>query len=201
MEAEQVTVEVVTAEAVVATVDEVGELATEPAAVREGSQKQRRAVTPFEGETLPGGKELSFSPAPLKTISNPTQCLSVGPGPWTQSVTVPQQGKFIAGELTRHLNAWRHVTDDYISLQAIVGVKIPLLGKSPLRRASKAELDERRVDPVKVVSTQAGLVSLINSLQELLELKAVQEMQEEDEVFLSRVFTVPKARSMAEGSS
>ena len=36
------------------------------------------------------------------------------------------------------------------------------------------------------------LVSLINSLQELLELKAVQEMQEDDEVFLSRVFTVPK---------
>ena len=112
-------------------------------------------------------------------------------------MTVPQQGKFIAGELTRHLNAWRHVTDDYISLQAIVGVRIPLLGKPPLRRASKAELDERRVDPVideaiKVVSTQAGLVSLINSLQELLELKAVQEKQEDDEVFLSRVFTVPK---------
>ena len=89
------------------------------------------------------------------------------------------------------------MTDDNISLQAIVGVKIPLLGKPPVRRASKAELDERRVDPVideavKVVSTQAVLVSLINSLQELSKLKAVQEMQEEDEVFLSRVFTVPK---------
>ena len=112
-------------------------------------------------------------------------------------MTVPQLGKFIAGELTRHLNAWRHVTDDYISLQAIVGVKIPLIGKPPLRRASKAELDERRVDPVideavKVMSMQAVLVLLINSLQELLELKAVQEMREEDEVFLSRVFTVPK---------
>ena len=89
------------------------------------------------------------------------------------------------------------MTDDYISLQAIVGVKRPLLGKPPLRHASKVELDERRVDPVideavKVVSTQAVLVSLINSLQELLELKAVQEMQEDDKVFLSRVFTVPK---------
>ena len=128
---------------------------------------------------------------------NPRQCLSVGPGPWTQSVTVPQQGKFIAGELTKHLDAWRHVTNDYISLQAIVGVKIPLLGKPPLRCASKAELDERRVDPVideavKVVSTQAVLVLLNICLQELLELKAVQEMQEDDKVFLSRVFTVPK---------
>ena len=89
------------------------------------------------------------------------------------------------------------MTDDYVSLQAIVGVKIPLVGKPPVRRASKAELDERRVDPVideavKVVSTQAVLVSLINSLQELSKLKAVQERQEEDEVFLSRVFTVPK---------
>ena len=92
---------------------------------------------------------------------------------------------------------WRQVTDDDISLLAIMGVKIPLLGKPPVRRASKAEVDERRMDPVideavKVVSTQAVLVSLINSLQELSKLKAVQEMQEEDEVFLSRVFTVPK---------
>ena len=80
-------------------------------------------------------------------------------------MTVPQQGQFIAGALTRHLDAWRQVTEDYVSLQAIVGVKIPLIGKPPVRRASKAELDERRVDPildeaVKVVSTQAVLVSL-----------------------------------------
>ena len=54
MEAEQVTVEVVKAEVVVATVDEVGEPAMELAAVREGGQEQRRAVTPFEGETPPG---------------------------------------------------------------------------------------------------------------------------------------------------
>ena len=89
------------------------------------------------------------------------------------------------------------MTDDYVSLQAILGVKIPLVGKRPVRRASRAELDERRVDPIideaiKVVSTQDVLVSLINSPQELLNLKAVQEMQENDEVFLSRVFTVPK---------
>ena len=112
-------------------------------------------------------------------------------------MTVPQQGQFIAGTLTRHLDAWRQVTEDYVSLQAIVGVKIPLIGKPPVRRASRVELDERRVDPVideavKVVSTQAVLVSLINSPQELLNLKVVQEMQEDDEIFLSRVFTVSK---------
>ena len=81
----------------------------------------------------------------------------------------------------------------------MVGVKIPLIGKPPVCRASRAELDERRVDPVideavKVVSTQAVLVSLINFPQELLNLKAVQERQEDDEVFLSRVFTVPKMK-------
>ena len=112
-------------------------------------------------------------------------------------MTVPNQGQFVAGALTRHVEEWSQVTDDYVSLQAIVGVKIPLTGKPPVCRASRAELDERRVDPVideavKVVSTQEVLVSLINSPQELLNLKAVQEIQEEDEVFLSRVFTVPK---------
>ena len=112
-------------------------------------------------------------------------------------MTVPLQGRFLAGGLTRHLEAWRQVTDDYISLQAIAGVKIPLIGRPPLRCATKAELDERRVDPVideavKVVSIQAVLVSLNNSLQELLELKAVQEIPNNAEVFLSRVFTVPK---------
>ena len=95
------------------------------------------------------------------------------------------------------MEAWRQVTDDYISLQGIARVKIPLIGRPPLCCATKAELDERRVDPVideavKVVSTQAVSVSLSNSLQELLELKKVQEMPRNAEVFLSRVFTVPK---------
>ena len=95
------------------------------------------------------------------------------------------------------MDAWRQVTDDHISLQAIAGVKIPLIGKPPHCHATKVELDERRVDPVideavKVVSTQAVSVSLNNSLQELLELKAVQMMPRNAEVFLSRVFTVPK---------
>ena len=51
------------------------------------------------------------------------------------------------------------MTDDYVSLQAIRGVKIPLTDRPPVSRPSRAELDERRTDPVideaiKVVSTQ-----------------------------------------------
>ena len=38
--------------------------------------------------------------------------------------------------------------DDYISLQAIRGVKPPLIGRPPVRCPSNAELDDRRVDPV-----------------------------------------------------
>ena len=66
MEAEEVRVEVDTAEVVVATVDEVVGLVTEPAAVKAGSQSQERAVTPFEGETLPGGERTSFLPSTTK---------------------------------------------------------------------------------------------------------------------------------------
>ena len=78
------------------------------------------------------------------------------------NLAVSQQGQLLAGALTRN---WHQVTDDDISLLAIMGVKIPLLGKPPVSRASKAEVDERRMDPVideavKVVSTQAVLVSL-----------------------------------------
>ena len=101
-------------------------------------------------------------------MSTPIQCLRVGPELKTLPVIVPNQGQFIAGALTRHVEEWSKVTDDFVSLQAIVGVKIPLIGKPPVRHASRAELDERRVDPVideaiKVVSTQEVLVSLINS--------------------------------------
>ena len=66
MEAEQVTVEVVTAEVVVATVDTVVVLVTEPAAVKARSQKQERVVTPFEEETHPGGERTSFLPRTTK---------------------------------------------------------------------------------------------------------------------------------------
>ena len=90
---------------------------------------------------------------------NPIQCLRVGPEPRTLSVTVPNQGQFVAGVLTRHVQEWSNVTEDYVTLQAIRGVKLPLIGRPPVRRPSRAELDEWRKDPVideaiKVVSTQ-----------------------------------------------
>ena len=114
-------------------------------------------------------------------------------------LTVSQQGPLLAGTLTRN---WRQVTDnDDISLIAnIVGVKILLFGKtfgtSRFHGGIRREEDKDPVidEAVKVVSTQAVLVSLINSLQELSKLKAVQEMQQEDKVFLSRVFTVPRTK-------
>ena len=90
---------------------------------------------------------------------NPIQCLRVGPEPKTLTVIVPNQGQFVAGVLTRHIQEWSSVTDDYVTLQAIRGVKLPLIGRPPVRRPSRAELDEWRKDPVideaiKVVSTQ-----------------------------------------------
>ena len=91
--------------------------------------------------------------------STSTQCLRVGPEPKTLIVKVPNQGQFRAGALTRHVQEWSYITDDYITLQAIRGVKLPLIGRPPVRCPSRVELDERRVDPVideaiKVVSSQ-----------------------------------------------
>ena len=77
-----------------------------------------------------------------------TQCLSPGPEPGALTVTVPDQGKFTAGVLTRHVHEWSQITQDYISLQAVRGVLLPLTGKPPIGRPSQRELDERRVDQV-----------------------------------------------------
>ena len=90
---------------------------------------------------------------------NPIQCLKVGPEPRTLAVTVPNQGQFVAGVLTRYEQEWSSVTEDHVTLQAIRGVKLPLIGRPPVRRPSRVELDEWRKDPVideaiKVVSTQ-----------------------------------------------
>ena len=91
--------------------------------------------------------------------SNPVQCLEVGPEPQSLTVVVPNQGRFVAGVLTRYEQEWSSVTEDHVTLQAIRGVKLPLIGRPPVRRPSTAELDKRRKDPVideaiKVVSTQ-----------------------------------------------
>ena len=102
----------------------------------------------------------NFNPVkPTTLMSTSIQCFRVGPEPKTLSVIVPNQGQFVAGVLTRHVQEWSSVTDDSVTLQAIRGVKLPLTGRPPVRRPSRAELDERRTDPVideaiKVVSTQ-----------------------------------------------
>ena len=87
------------------------------------------------------------------------QCFRVGPELKTLSVLVPNQGQFVARVLTRHVQEWSSVTDDSVTLQAIRGVKLPLIGRPPVRRPSGAELDKWRQDSVideaiKVVSTQ-----------------------------------------------
>ena len=74
--------------------------------------------------------------------------LTSGPEPTASAVTVPDQGVFIAGSLSRHINEWSQVTDDYISLNAINGVSLPLIGKPQTRRPSQKELGEERVDQV-----------------------------------------------------
>ena len=55
---------------------------------------------------------------------------------------------FIAGSLSRHVHEWNQITEDYISLSAIKGVSLPLIGKPQIRRPSQKELGERRVDQV-----------------------------------------------------
>ena len=54
---------------------------------------------------------------------NPVQCLKVGTEPQTLTVIVPNQGRFVAGVLTRYEQEWSNITDDPVTLQAIRGVK------------------------------------------------------------------------------
>ena len=80
--------------------------------------------------------------------STSTQCFGVGPEQKTLTVKVPNQGQFRAGALTRHVQEWSNITDDYVTLQAIRGVKLPLIGIPPVRPPSRVELGEQRKDPV-----------------------------------------------------
>ena len=92
----------------------------------------------------------------------------VGPEPKTLTVTVPNQGQFRAGVLTRFIQEWSDITDDPVTLQAIKGVKLPMTSKPPVRRPTKAELSVRREEPaidaaIKVAHIQVlVLVSLEN---------------------------------------
>ena len=94
---------------------------------------------------------------------------------------IPSQPKFQAAGLRNHVSAWQKVTKDHICLQAIRGVKIPLLSTPPLRLATKEELEVRQTDPV-----------VDEAIRELLELEAIQVVPRDTKIFISRVFTVAK---------
>ena len=106
---------------------------------------------------------------------------SAGFGLRTHSVTIPNQPVFQAAGLKDHVSAWQQVTKNHFVLQDIVGVQIPLHSTPPLRLATKEELGRRETDPV-----------IDEAIGELLKLGAIQTVSEDTEVFLSRVFTVPK---------
>ena len=75
------------------------------------------------------------------------------------------------------------MTKNHFVLQDIVGVQIPLHSTPPLRLGTKEELGRRETDPV-----------IDEAIGELLKLGAIQTVSEDTEVFLSRVFTVPKTK-------
>ena len=79
--------------------------------------------------------------------SNPVQCLEVGPEPQSLTVVVPNQGRFVAGVLTRYEQEWSNITDDPVTLQAIRGVKLPMIAKPPVQRPSREVLNTRREEP------------------------------------------------------
>ena len=93
----------------------------------------------------------------------------------------PGQVPFEAGVLSQYLGEWEQITSDPVSLQALQGVRIPLKCTPPLRCASTEELSSKMSDPV-----------VDSTIQEMLTLKAIQVVDRKTEVFISRVFTVPK---------
>ena len=61
---------------------------------------------------------------------------------------IPDSGPFQAGGLSQHVQDWQDITTDYVSLQAIRGVEIPIWKMPPLLPPSRKELERRTVDPV-----------------------------------------------------
>ena len=107
--------------------------------------------------------------------------IRAGTYPQTQSVIIPDSGPFQAGGLSQHVQDWQDITTDYVSLQAIRGVEIPIWKMPPLLPPSRRELERRTVDPV-----------VDQNISEMLDLGAIREVPRESEVFVSKVFTVPK---------
>ena len=99
----------------------------------------------------------------------------------TQKVIVPIQRQFKAASLRLHGLEWAQITQDPKCLQAIHGVKLPLLRKPPISSPPEKVLREERVDPV-----------IDTTVQDLLQMGVIREIPAETKVYLSRVFTVPK---------
>ena len=91
------------------------------------------------------------------------------------------QVPFQAGILSHYMGEWKQITSDPVSLQALIGVRIPLKCTPPLRCASTEELSSRMSDPV-----------VESAVQEMLTLNAIQVVDRKTKVFISRAFTVPK---------
>ena len=100
---------------------------------------------------------------------NPVQCLKVGTEPQTLTVIVPNQGRFVAGVLMGHEQEWSNVTDDPVTLQAIRGVRLPMIARPPVQRPSRVVLEERRKEPaidaaIKVAPYQVLVLVSLNFL-------------------------------------
>ena len=96
-------------------------------------------------------------------------------------VKVPAQARFRAGVLKLHLEEWENITQDQFTLQSIVGVHIHTVGTPAVRPPSKVELQQRNTDPV-----------VDQNIKDLLQLGAIKKVSSEEDIFISRVFTVPK---------
>ena len=138
-EAEPGKVEVAQAEVAEIMVNMTKELAAELAVIRGGGLRLRAVTIPLVGKLLQGEKELSFSPAPLKTFLNSS------PIPTSLQSSLSQLTTF-KSTLIQYLRVCPELKT--------LSVTVPSQG-----RPSRAEVDERRTDPVidktiTVVSTQ-----------------------------------------------
>ena len=67
----------------------------------------------------------------------------------------------------RYEQEWSNITDNPVTLQAIRGVKLPMIAKPPVQRPSREVLKERRKDPAIDAAIKVALIQVIvlNSLK------------------------------------
>lgn len=99
----------------------------------------------------------------------------------TQKVILPPQETFVAGCLPAFQQKWNEITEDPVTLDAVVGFTIPFDPLPPCRLPTHEELTAADSDVV-----------VDESIKEILELKAAIVVPPDSPGFYSRVFTVPK---------